>query len=491
MVTRLASRCLTLCLVTLGLVTLGLLAGRSQVAAAAPATPFQLPLQRTKLAGGLRIVMNVDRSAPLVVVAMSYLAGTADEPSRRSGAAQLVERMMFAGSAQVGDGQHRKSIAAIGGWTAVERTTEVTSYLNVVPPEGVPLALWLEGQRMASLTVPAVALERERRALRVERDEVTWRQVTELGRARLIALALQGPIRHGHTLLNEVGTITASEVRAFHQSFYGPARAVLTVVGDFEPNAVVAAAKRYLDPIARPTAARGTSRQPPPQTTRRSSSLVHRGAHRGGLAYGWAIPGREAPDHAALEIAGALLAGGRASAVHRQLVVTKGKALQVTARSEQLSGIDVLGVSVELPRGIAPHDVAAAIEHHARRLGQRGPEPAALRSAQRQLLTRRLAELSDMPTRTHRLAECELVDGSAEQLVPRLARYDQATAEDVRRAAARYLVPQRSTVVESFAVSIPATPGAKAKKSKAKKSTKPKGKRPARRPTKTGGSSKR
>ena len=73
------------------------------------------------------MVLNVDRSAPVVVAAMSYLAGSADEAPRRRGVARLVERMMFAGGGQVRDGQHDQSIAALGGWTTVARTAEVTT----------------------------------------------------------------------------------------------------------------------------------------------------------------------------------------------------------------------------------------------------------------------------------------------------------------------------------------------------------------------------
>jgi len=472
----------------LGLLTLCLLALGAATARAEPDTPWLPPVTRAPMPGGLRVVMNVDRSAPLVVAAMSYLAGTIDEPDRRSGVARLVERMMFAGGGQVGDGQHEQSIAALGGWTTVARTAEVTSYINVVPPEGLPLVLWLEGQRMASLTVEPPALARERARLLVARDEQRWRYGPASSRAQLLGLALQGDQHHGGATLNALETITAAEVKTFHQSHYGPARAVLTVVGDFDPAAVLAAVERYVDPIRRATPSRRPRGKPSAQTTRRASSLVHRGAHRGTLAFGWAIVGRDHPDHAALEVAGELLAGGRPSALYQQLVVADGKAFSVQARTERLKQSDLLGVYIELPRGTTPHDVALEVEREARQLGQRGPQPEALLGAQRALRTRQLSELAGKPGRAHRLSAHELTRAGTAELTETLSRHQTVTAADVRRVTAQYLVPHRSSVVEALAVPIvgkaKSADGNTGKKGKAKKTTKGKRKGKAKKTTK-------
>ena len=84
----------------------------------------ELTIIRTSLTNGLRVVMNPVPTTSSVVVAMSYLAGSAHDPPTKRGTARLLEAMMFAGNQATGDGEHVKMLTAVGGSASVHRSPE-------------------------------------------------------------------------------------------------------------------------------------------------------------------------------------------------------------------------------------------------------------------------------------------------------------------------------------------------------------------------------
>jgi predicted Zn-dependent peptidase len=76
---------------------------------------LDLQIQKAELDNGLRVVMNVDRTAPNVAVSVTYDVGARNEIPGRSGFAHLFEHMMFQGSRNVRKGEHFTLITARGG----------------------------------------------------------------------------------------------------------------------------------------------------------------------------------------------------------------------------------------------------------------------------------------------------------------------------------------------------------------------------------------
>src|SRR5689334_10525013 len=67
-------------------------------AAATPEPPVDIPFERYVLPNGLRVILHVDRSSPLVAVNIRYHVGSKDEKLGRTGFAHLFEHLMFMGS---------------------------------------------------------------------------------------------------------------------------------------------------------------------------------------------------------------------------------------------------------------------------------------------------------------------------------------------------------------------------------------------------------
>jgi len=448
------------------------------------AAPVGSPVRRAKLDNGLRIVIQRQAEAPTTVVALSYLAGSAHDPPHRTGTAQLLEQAMFMGSpggAPLKRGDHRRMLESVGGSASVLRSADVTSYVNRVPAARVPLALWLEAARMLAIHCDPPQLDRARKRLLAAAREREGRDPAAMARARLRFVALQAHPSYGRPDLGGIDAVVCSDVVAAHRAQHGPARAVLTVIGNIDADALLEQVLRYFGPIPQRPSGDGWRPNMREQTTRRAASFRSPAGHRNVLAYGWAVAGQTDAERATLEVTAALL-GGRASTLRRQLVLEDAKALEVSTHFAGLRGPDVLGVVVELSREQAPTDAVARVEHAALRLVNVGPGEEDVVGVRRQLATQLLAELQSHAVRAHRLGQYELLAGDAQALFRRVGAYRSVTRDSVRRMARRYLLPHRSTAIEGFAAVIPRPLGSKDDKAKKKKKKRKRKRKQTRKP---------
>ena len=131
--------------------------------------PPKLQYQMTTLPNGLRVILSEDHSTPIVHVAVWYHVGSKNERPGRTGFAHLFEHMMFKGSKNVEPESHTSIIASVGGRSNAYTTEDATVFWETLPAHYMPLALWMEADRMATLRVDLEAFEREREVVKEER----------------------------------------------------------------------------------------------------------------------------------------------------------------------------------------------------------------------------------------------------------------------------------------------------------------------------------
>ena len=129
---------------------------------------LHIPVEHTKLANGLRVVVSPDHSAPFVTVGVYYQIGFRLEPRGRSGFAHLFEHMMFQGSENAGKMEHIRLINASGGLLNGTTNYDITNYFESVPSNALERMLWLEADRMRSLKVDDENLRNQRDVVKEE-----------------------------------------------------------------------------------------------------------------------------------------------------------------------------------------------------------------------------------------------------------------------------------------------------------------------------------
>ncbi|MEV4659820.1 pitrilysin family protein [Micromonospora sp. NPDC049301] len=215
-----------------------------------PDSGYPWPIETSRLDNGLRVVVSEDRTAPAVAVNLWYDVGSRHEPAGQTGFAHLFEHLMFEGSVNVAKTEHMKLIQGSGGSLNATTNPDRTNYFETVPAEHLELALWLEADRMGGL-VPALTqetLDNQRDVVKNERRQ-RYENVP-YGDAWLRLLPLLYPPGHPyhHATIGSMADLNAADLatfQAFHQTYYAPNNAVLTVVGDAVASEVFALADKY------------------------------------------------------------------------------------------------------------------------------------------------------------------------------------------------------------------------------------------------------
>ena len=189
--------------------------------------------------GGL-LILCPDPHAPLVAIEIWVRAGSADETRETSGAAHLLEHLIFKGTSHHPPGTLDAAVEAAGGILEASTEREWTRYRMAVLPDRweTPLRMLLE--HLLQPALPEAELMREREL--ILRDEYALHQADPLRVARY-ALYAQVYGEHPYALPplgipESLAKLSREQLVEFHARFYRPDRMVIVVVGPVEAQQV-------------------------------------------------------------------------------------------------------------------------------------------------------------------------------------------------------------------------------------------------------------
>ncbi|TME35492.1 MAG: insulinase family protein [Chloroflexi bacterium] len=406
-----------------------------------------VPIDRRSLPNGLRVVLSRDPRAPVVAVNLWYAVGSKNEKTGKTGFAHLFEHMMFQGSAHVEKGQHFSLVQGAGGTLNATTSLDRTNYFETLPSHQLELALWLEADRMANL-VPAITEEKLDNQREVVKNERRWsvdNQPYGTWDEKLQELAYPESHPYHHSVIGSMEDLEAAslhDVTEFFETFYRPNNAVLTLVGDFEPDKAMAMIERHFGPIpANPSL--------PPQPNVELDPLpIGREVRevvpdkvplpRVYLAYRIPIFGSATFD--ALEVGADLLGRGRASRLYAALVRGERLAQDVEVYPlALLGGASIFGIWATARPEIAVDRLEAAIHREIGRLvkdGARDDELDRVRNLHDSSIASSLEQVSE---RADRLSMYTTLFDEPERINAEMSRYDAVTAAQARDGLATYL----------------------------------------------------
>src|SRR5256886_5679039 len=292
---------------------------------AAASRPPKFQYQITTLPNGLTLVLSEDHSAPMVQVNLTYQVGWKVEKAGRTGFAHLFEHLMFKGSKNVQPEAHPSMLASVGGQSNAYTTDDETVFWETVPAQYLPLALWLEADRMATLRIDKDTFESEREVVKEERrmriDNQPYGRLNEIIYDQAFTVH---PYKHA-TIGSMVDLEAASveDVRDFYQTYYVPANATLVLVGDFDPPQAMQLVGQYLGrvPRAEKPVPRDIPQEPPQTKEKRVTLQAPWPLPAVVVAYHVTKDGN--PDSYPLHIAAKVLSDGQTSRIYKKLVYEK------------------------------------------------------------------------------------------------------------------------------------------------------------------------
>jgi len=326
--------------------------------------PPKLQYKMTTLSNGLRVIFSEDHSTPIVHVSVWYHVGSKNEKPGRTGFAHLFEHMMFKGSKNVMPDSHPSILAGVGGEANAYTNEDTTVFWQTFPSQYLPLVLWLEADRMATLRVDEEAFRREREVVKEERRMRVENQ--PYGRLNEIIYEnafTKHPYKHPTIgSIEDLEAASIEDVREFHNTYYVPENATVTIVGDFDPELATVLVNKYLGrvPKAKQSVPRDIPMEPAMDGEKRLT-LEETSWPLPVVVVAHHITYDGHPDSYPLHIVSKVLSDGQSSRITSELVYKKGLALTAFGSGNIVEHPNLFYAVAVVQPGKSPAEVEKAL----------------------------------------------------------------------------------------------------------------------------------
>ncbi len=218
-------------------------------------TEFKVDYEKFTLDNGLDVIFHIDRSDPVVAVALTSHVGSAREKEGRTGFAHLFEHLLFLESENLGKGGLDKMSARIGGSGANGSTSrDRTNYFQTVPKDALEKMIWAEADKLGYFinTVTDPVLSKEKQVVKNEKRQSV--DNNPYGHTFYVVGKNLYPKEHPYSWtvigsLEDLQNATLDDVKEFFKKWYVPNNVTLTIAGDFDPSQAKEMVKKYFDEI--------------------------------------------------------------------------------------------------------------------------------------------------------------------------------------------------------------------------------------------------
>jgi zinc protease len=413
----------------------------AQAAQPAAATRAQslIPVEQFTLPNGLKVIMHIDRSDPVVAVALNAHVGSGREEPGRTGFAHLFEHLFFLESENLGKGGLDKMSARIGGSGANGSTSrDITDYLQTVPKDALEKMIWAEADKLGYFinTVTEPVLAKEKQVVKNEKrqgvDNVPYGHV-----GAVIAENLY-PAGHPYSWevigsLADLDAAKLEDVRKFYRQWYVPGNVSLVIAGDFDPAQARKWAEKYFGEI--PAGGKVDPAPLRPAGLQTTKSLFHEDnfAELPQLTMVWPTVPALHPDEAPLEALTDLLTDGKKAPLNAVLIDEKKVTSEVGAYQDAGKIAGETWLQVRAFEGVDLDRVKAALDEGFARFEREGVDPAALERVKTQQEVAVYGQIGSVLGKVSRLARYDLYTGDPAYADREIAAIRAVTPADVMR----------------------------------------------------------
>lgn len=405
-------------------------------------------VERFRLGNGLRLLLLVDRSAPVVSYYTWFRVGSRHEKPGKTGLAHLFEHLMFNETEGLKAGEFDRKLEENGAESNAATWLDWTYYYESLPKDRFGLAVKLESERMARLVLREPQVVSEKDVVANERRQRVDDDTEGTANETLYKTAFTVHPYHWPTIgwMSDIENFSPDDCVAFYETYYAPNNATVVVCGDVREQDVlekVQAAYGTIDAAALPE--EDTCPEPPQLEPR--EVVLQKPTTSERMLIGFKGPALGDADHTTLSVLNEILFGGRASRLYRELVTNKELCTEVrgwvstfrdpglyemyfTARPEVTNDVVLEVVLAELAR--VRDDLVA---------------PEDLLRAKARLELGLLQSLETASGKAEQIGFYDTVLGDPSAAFRRLEAFRRVTAGEVRTAARRYLVDGARTII--------------------------------------------
>ena len=411
--------------------------------------PAKLNYTMTTLANGLKVVLLEDHSTPIVHAELWYHVGSKNEKPGRTGFAHLFEHMMFKGSKNVEPEGHPSWISSVGGQSNATTNEDATIYWQTFPAQYLPLVLWLEADRMATLRIDEAVFKNEREVVKEERrmriDNQPYGRLNEIVYDQAFTVH---PYKHPTIgSMKDLEAASIEDVRDFFRTFYVPNNATLVLSGDFDSKEALAMVERYLGRV--PKSDKPVPRDIPKEPAQTKERRVR-------LEESWPLPAVIVahhitfdgdPDSYPLHIASKVLSDGQSSRIYRQLVYEKQVALAAFGGGNIIEHPNLFFAVAIVQPGKTPEEASNALIAELDKLRKEPITPAELQQAKNQFARDYIFSRESNKDKANQLAHAAVIHNDIKTADGEFDIFMNITQADVQRVAQKYFTPENRLVI--------------------------------------------
>ncbi len=410
------------------------------------------PVEEIQLENGFRALLLVRRNLPIVASSIWYRVGSRDERTGETGLSHFLEHMMFKGTERYAKGEIDLLTSKMGGSNNAFTSNDVTAYYFSLASDRWETALEIEADRMLACTLDEAEFAAEKKVVLEELamgEDDPWRSLYQRAESQLWQVH-----PYHHPVIGwreELERLEVATMRDYYQRHYGPNRAFLVAVGDFDTDRVE---KRIIELFGDlPATAEDRSRclaEPLPDGERRSAMRSPGKIAR--MATGTPTCRMGERDDFVLDVIGSVLSTGRSSRLQSKLIFEEKMATSVTAFSEARDDPGGFWIAMELNQGQDPVRAEGLVRDEVAKLLRRCISRGEMRRALTQIRASFLFEEETAMDIAMRIGRYESSTQRGFGLIEEaLEIYGSITPAEIKEVARRYLGPQRWSTVWSLA----------------------------------------
>lgn len=429
-----------------------------------PSEPAEAPaaaaasggVYRYTLPNGLTLIVKPDRRAPTAVHMLWVRVGSIDEVDGTSGVAHMLEHLMFKGSDKLGPGEFSRRVAALGGQENAFTSYDHTGYYQQVPAAKLGEVMALEADRFAHNRYSDAEFTKELAVVKEERrmrtDDNPHAVLFEQQRAvTFIASPYRRPVIGW---MGDLDSLTAQDARDFYRIWYTPTNAAVVVVGDVDPEAVLALARQHYGAI-RPHALPARKPRPEPRQVGLRRIAVKAPAEQALVSLAFKAPRldglQSTPDNddaLALTVLAAVLDGYSGARLERALTQGPDRVADSAGAGSGLIGrgpqtFDLSGVPAE---GKTAAQVEAALREQVARVARDGVSEAELARVKTQWVASQVYKRDSVMGQARELGSLWVQGLPLDADARLIARLRQVSAARVQAVAQKYFGDDQLTV---------------------------------------------
>ena len=394
-----------------------------------------------QLSNGLQILIRPCHHIPKVSTQLWYRVGSKNEKSGEKGIAHLIEHMIFKGTKNLSESDINVITHKLSGSCNAFTSYDYTGYLFDFPTQHWHQALPMMADCMINCTFKEELLASELKAVIQELKMYKDNYVSHLAE-EMIASIFQGHPYHYPIIgyKNDLWNLNRGNLHAFYKKYYSPNNATLVVVGDVDPEDVVAQAEKYFDNIlSQPEIKREEYYLRKDLISQ--SVFMKRDIQQPSALFAFTVPGAQAKSDYALDVISFILGSGKSSRLYKKLVDGLQIATEVDSFVYDLfeEGLFFIYVQPRLARDIGK--IIEEISHEIVSIQQQGFLPEEISSAAKRSQSQLVSVLENNQKQAYLLGKTYLATGDADYMFDSLQQSPEEVGKEALKIVKECFLP--------------------------------------------------